>query len=292
VTGILLALTASLAWGFSDYVGGVASRSLRVPVVMSLSMLAGCAVVVPVALLSGTPGFEGAEVLWSVVAGVVAVAALGLMFAAMAAGAISIVGPVSACGVAIPVLIGLARGEQPSPPQLAGIVVATVGVVLASIERGADGRPRRLVAGLGLALGSAVCVGLWFVTLDLAATHDPYWASTVSRLTTTAVAVLLAVLWRRRASAVGTAAARSSLRSAPRQLVLLVLVAGLSDAVGEMTFAVSTTFGFISVVSVIASLYPAFMVLLAALFLRERPARHQVVGVAGTLLGIALISAG
>ena len=292
MTGILLALTASLAWGFSDYVGGVASRSLRVPVVMSLSMLAGCAVVVPVALLSGAPEFQGAEAAWSVVAGVVAVGALGLMFAAMAVGAISIVGPVSACGVAIPVLIGLARGEQPSALQLAGIAVATLGVVLASIERGADGRPGRLVAGLGLALASAVCVGLWFVTLDLAAAHDPYWASMVSRLTTTAVAVLLAVAWRRRAPADGAAAARSSLRGAARPVVLLVLVAGLSDAVGEMTFAVSTTFGFISVVSVIASLYPAFMVLFAALFLHERPARHQVVGVAGALLGIALISAG
>ena len=291
MTGILLALTASLAWGFSDYVGGVASRTVRVPVVLSLSMLAGCAVVVPVALLSGAPAFQGAEAAWSVVAGVVAVGALGLMFAAMATGAVSIVGPVTACGVAIPVLIGLAQGEQPSPLQLAGIAAATLGVVLASVESASNARGSRLVAGLGLALGSALCVGLWFVTLDLAAAHDPYWASMVSRLTTTAVAVLLAVLWRRRAPEGGAAPARSSLRDA-RPIVLLVVVAGLIDAVGELTFAVSTTYGFLSIVSVIASLYPAFMVLFAALFLHERIARHQAIGVGAALLGIALISAG
>ena len=292
MTGILLALTASLAWGFSDYVGGVASRSLRVPVVMSLSMLAGCAVVVPAALISGAPAFQGGEAAWSIVAGAIAVGALGLMFAAMAVGAVSIVGPVTACGVAIPVLIGLARGEQPSSLQLAGIAAATLGVVLASVESASGGRRSRLVAGLGLALASAACVGLWFVTLDLAAAHDPYWASMVSRLTTTAIAVLLAVLWRRRAPADDTAPARSSLRGAARPLVLLVLVAGLSDAVGELAFAVSTTYGFISIVSVIASLYPAFMVVFAALFLHERVARHQAIGVGAALLGIALISAG
>ncbi len=290
MTGILLALTASLAWGFSDYVGGVASRTVRVPVVLSLSMLAGCAVVVPVALLSGAPGFQGAEAAWSVAAGVVAVGALGLMFAAMAVGAVSIVGPVTACGVTIPVLIGLAQGEQPSPLQLAGIAAATLGVVLASVESASNARGSRLVAGLGLALASALCVGLWFVTLDLAAAHDPYWASMVSRLTTAAVAVLLAVLWRGRAPEGGAAPVRSSLRGA-RPIVLLV-VAGLSDAVGEVTFAVSTTHGLLSIVSVIASLYPAFIVLFAALFLHERIARHQAIGVGAALLGVALISAG
>ena len=74
--------------------------------------------------------------------------------------------------------------------------------------------------------------------------------------------------------------------------MLLVVVAGLSDAVGEVTFAVSTTHGLLSIVSVIASLYPAFIVLFAALFLHERIARHQAIGVGAALLGVALISAG
>ena len=74
--------------------------------------------------------------------------------------------------------------------------------------------------------------------------------------------------------------------------MLLVAASGLADAVGEVSFAVSTTYGYVSVVSVIASLYPAFMVGFAALWLRERPARHQLAGVAAALVGIALISAG
>jgi drug/metabolite transporter (DMT)-like permease len=286
VTGILLALVASFAWGFGDYAGGVASRSLRMPVVLCVSQLAGFAVVVPVVLVSGSPTLQGSDALWAVASGLVAVGSLGLMFRAMAVGAVSIVGPVTACGVAIPVIVGLARGEQPHALQFVGIAAAVLGVVLASIERRPEGGGKRFVAGLRLALGSAVCIGLWFVIFDTAAAHDPYWASLIARSTTATVAAAAVLLWRRPAQP-GAAPQRAT-----RPIVLLVLASGLADAVAEITFAVSTTYGLISLVSVIASLYPAFMVGFAALWLRERLARHQLIGVAAALAGIALISAG
>lgn len=100
------------------------------------------------------------------------------------------------------------------------------------------------------------------------------------------------LLWRSRKAKGSAGRAAFTLRGAARPALLLVLASGLADAVGETTFAVSTTHGLISLVSVIASLYPAFMVGFAALWLRERPARHQLAGVAATLAGIALISAG
>ena len=168
MTGILLALTASVAWGFSGFVGGVASRSLRIAVVLLVSMLSGCVLLLVVALMSGAPGFVGSEAAWSVAAGLMGVAALGCLYAAMAVGMISIVGPISACGVTIPVVIGLVRGEQPSASQAAGMVVAAIGVVLASLEWDSGKRGTRVVAGLGLALAAAVGFGLWFATIDLA----------------------------------------------------------------------------------------------------------------------------
>lgn len=290
MTAILLALLASFAWGFSDYAGGVASRSVRVPVVLSVAMLGGLAVVVPVAVSSGAPALQGGEGAWAACSGAVAVGSLGLMFAAMAVGPISIVGPVSACGVAIPVIVGLAQGDQPSAAQLAGIALGVAGVVLASVERRPEDHGRRVVAGLGLALGSAVCVGLWFVTFDKAATHDPYWATLVSRSTTALVATAVALLWHSRHEA--DVGAPAGLAGAGGRVVLLVVASGLADAVAETAFAVSTTRGLVSVVSVLASLYPAFMVAFAALWLRERPARHQLAGVVAVLAGVALISTG
>ena len=75
-------------------------------------------------------------------------------------------------------------------------------------------------------------------------------------------------------------------------LVFLAIASGLSDSAGVLTFAMSTSYGFLSIVSVIAALYPVFMVGFAAVFLHERPARHQFVGVVLALAGIALITAG
>jgi drug/metabolite transporter (DMT)-like permease len=299
LTGILLALVASVAWGFSGFTGGVASRSLRIAMVLLVSMLTGCAVLVPVALLTGAPGFADAEAAWSVLAGLVGVGSVGLLYAAMAVGMISIVGPVSACGVIIPVVIGLARGEQPSTLQLVGMVFAATGVVLASVERDSGKRGARFVAGLGLALAAAGGFGLWFVAIDLASAHDPYWATTVAQLASATSALLLVVLRRglRVTTEVGATASAAVPRSrfphrVTRSLVLLALAAGLSDSVGVLTFAMSTAYGFLSIVSVIAALYPAFMVGFAAVFLRERPARHQFAGVVMALVGIALMTAG
>lgn len=299
MTGILLALAASVAWGFSGFVGGVASRTLRVAVVLLMSTLSGCALLLAVALLTGPPAFAGAELAWAVVAGLVGVAALGCLYAAMAVGMISIVGPISACGVAIPVVIGLARGEQPSLLQVLGMVVAATGVVLASLERDAGERGARFVAGLGLALAAAVGFGLWFATIDLASAHDPYWASVVNQAVSAVLALLLVVVrpgLRATTDGGSTAPAavprsRSPLGVTP-WLLLLAVTSGLSDATGVLTFAMSTGYGFLSIVSVIAALYPAFMVGFAAVFLHERPARHQFVGVVLALVGIALITAG
>ena len=56
--------------------------------------------------------------------------------------------------------------------------------------------------------------------------------------------------------------------------------------------AASSSHGLLSVVSVLASLYPVVTVLLARFALGERLERTQDVGVLVTLAGVVLISAG
>jgi drug/metabolite transporter (DMT)-like permease len=59
-----------------------------------------------------------------------------------------------------------------------------------------------------------------------------------------------------------------------------------------VSFAAASTRGLVSVVSVLASLYPVVVVLLARAVLKERISRLQEVGVVLVLAGVALISAG
>ena len=78
---------------------------------------------------------------------VLGIAALGAFYKALSIGTMSIVAPVSATGAAVPVLVGVASGERPGAVQVAGIVVAMVGIVLAAREpAGAETRPVRALS--------------------------------------------------------------------------------------------------------------------------------------------------
>jgi len=82
-------------------------------------------------------------------------------------------------------------------------------------------------------------------------------------------------------------------RLAPRKGDVWPVVAiGLCDVAALTMLAEATTRGLISVVSVIASLYPIGTVVLAQLVLGERVSLPQRFGVASACAGVGLLSAG
>jgi drug/metabolite transporter (DMT)-like permease len=67
---------------------------------------------------------------------------------------------------------------------------------------------------------------------------------------------------------------------------------GVGDMLGNFLFAAASASGLVSITSVLASLYPIVTVMLARIVLAERVAHSQEAGIALTLAGVALISAG
>jgi drug/metabolite transporter (DMT)-like permease len=277
VLAIALALGASLSWGCGDFLGGLKSRSLHVLTVLALSQVAGLAAVLVWLVVSGDEAPGAGPLALAAAGGAAGGLGIAALYRGMALGAMGIVAPVSGIAAVVPFTFGLVSGERPGVLQIGGILLALAGVALASrepAERG--GGP---AAGIGLALLAAIGFGLYFVFIDSAADASVPYAVATARATSLALALGAALV-------VG-----ASLRPPRNQLPALAVV-GVCDVGANVLFALATTRGFLSVISVLSSLYPIVTVALAAVVLHERIASAQRLGVAGALLGAALISVG
>jgi drug/metabolite transporter (DMT)-like permease len=275
VTAIVLALAASVSWGVGDFLGGVTSRRLRALTVLALAELAGLVAIATYLAVSRDPFPSDAAVAAAVGAGLAGALGLGALYRGMAVGAIGVVAPISAASATLPVVVGLARGERPALVQLVGIALVLAGVVLVSRESGPMGA--RLAAGVPLALVAALGFGLYFLLIDAASDEGAAWAVCLSRGAATAAAF-------------GIAAALGALRCRATDLPVLTAV-GVFDVGANALLAVALNEGFVSLVSVLSSLYPVVTILLARIALGERVERPQAAGIGGALAGVALISA-
>jgi drug/metabolite transporter (DMT)-like permease len=279
LTGILLALAASLSWGVSDFSAGVASRRLPVPLVIAATQVIGLVFVAIVVAIVRPSLPTSAQFAWGAVAGIIGVFGLTAFYHGLEIGAMGIVGPISATGVVVPLVYGLARGERPSSLQLAGVALAVVGVIAASVERHVDMHGSRIGAGVGFALLAALGFGGSLVALSKAAAGGALWAPLSMRAVGVPL-ILVALLFLR----------------PPTEGLLaswwLLVIVGICDTGANMLFGLASTRALLSVVAVLASLYPVVLVALARVLLHERIARHQLAGVAVALGGVGLISAG
>lgn len=274
MTAIVLALAASASWGVGDFLGGLTSRRLPVLGVVALSQVAGLVAITVAALVFGGDFLGRTAIAAAVCAGIAGTIGLAGLYGGMAVGAMGVVAPISASAAVLPVTVGLARGERPAQAQLAGIALALVGVALVSLEPGAG---RRLAAGVPLALLAAAGFGSYFLFIDRAGADDAYWAVVVARAASSTFASALAI-------------GRGSLR-VPRASLPVLVAIGLLDVGANLLLALALNEGFVSLVSVLASLYPVLVVALAIVVLRERPRPTQAFGGGVALTGVALISA-
>ena len=270
-----LALAAAASWGVGDFFGGLKSRSLNPVAVLIVAQPIGLTLLAIWVAVRGQ-GPPGSSVLWACLAAVLGTTGLIAFYKGMAAGALSIVAPIAGAGAAIPVIWGLAHGDHPSGYQELGFAAALIGVVLASFER----RPEaaRLAAGVGWAAIAMLAFGAYYIPMHEASHGDFLWAAFVFRLTST---TLIAAAWL-------------VLRppNAHRADLPVLASIGILDTGGNVFFAAASAKGLVSVVSILASLYPVVTVLLARAVLNERVHRSQELGIVLALAGIVLISAG
>lgn len=274
----LLALGASLTWGVGDFLGGLKARVLPALIVLAVSQPFGLAALGLAVAVRGT-GIPGDEVAWSALAAVFGTVGLFAFYRGMAAGAISVVTPIAAVAAGIPVIWGVVvSGDRISGFQAIGFVAAVGGSVAASIEL----RPerRQLAAGVGWAALAMLAFGAYYVPMHAASTQDWLWPAFLFRCSSVTLVWTFVLIRRSRPA---------GLRPHWPGLVAI----GLLDTAGNALFAAASSHhGLLSVVAVLASLYPVVTVLLARIVLGERVQRTQDVGVVLALTGVVLITAG
>ncbi len=281
VVAFILALIAALGYGLSDFVGGLASRRTHVLHVVLLSYPVSAVLMVFVAPVAG--GSVNLEAVgWGAASGVAGGLAVLWFYAALAAGPMSVVSPVTALlTAALPLLGGLAFGERPGPWALVGAVLAVAAVALVSREEHSavdEGVPVQITRWvMALTIGSGTMFALYFVLLYRVPAGTGLWPLFVSR-----VVAALTVL--------AAAAVTGRVRLARQSAGALALAAGALDVLASVAMLYALQAGMLSLVSVLASLYPAATVLMARIVLKERAGRTQQMGLALAMVSIALIA--
>ena len=272
----LLALASSMMWGTADFLGGVLSRRLPPLAVYGISQMIGFVLLVALATARGGWAAPPDYWLWAIAGSLAGLVGMVAFYGALAIGPMGLISPFVSLSVLVPLGVGLLRGEAPGSVAMLGIVLAIVGILLASGPELSGAESARPLVLAGIATAS---FGAMFVFMAEGSARNPLMTMTGMRVTTAVifVAVLLKV--------------RNFGGARPRDLLPLAII-GVFDAAANVAFGYSTTLGLLSTTSVLGDLYPVMTAVLAAIILRERLRPVQYAGVAAALTGVLLISAG
>ncbi len=312
--GVLLGLTAALCWGVADYclrgatqTAGTFRALYFMQVVGLLALLLGIEVWSPLDFSRATPG----ALLATAAISLLILVGAALLYRSFAIGKLAVVSPIAASFGAVTTILALLSGERPNPPQLVGLGLLLIGVVLSGAAPSAHGesrgrgeqgetRWRRLLGpGVAEALGATLLfgVGYWAMRFVVDQIGSVQVAMIGKATDFAALTLIVLVGWASRrligvgAFAQGTAspAARAL---APRSGAFWgwLIPGAILDTAANVAYNIGVSGALTSVVATLSSLFTAVTVVLAWIFLHERLTRIQWAGVGFILAGIALVN--
>lgn len=298
LSGILLGLAGAILWGVADFSARFASR--RIGAYRTLFFIQALGIVALTPYLKFTGGFSTAAPGWhpwlvAAFAGVLNTAASLALYRSFEIGVMTIVAPVSSCYPALTATLAFLSGERIGAVRGVGLVVTFAGVLLAAasypdaanadakltsgkIESSAM-RPQ-LSTGVGWAIAAAVGFGFMFWFLGFHVIPQVGVGLSVWMLRATAIVSLFVV----------AAPTGKSLRLPRGNVWWILAIVGATDTTAFVANNAALRIGPVSVVSVLVSLYGAVAVVLSWIFLRERLARSQWLGILLIFAGIVLVS--
>jgi drug/metabolite transporter (DMT)-like permease len=280
-SGFVLGLGAALAWGFADVI--VTYYARRVGFLRALLVIHGLSLLplAALALVLGAPeGSSWTQWAGAAALGPLAVAVYTAFYRALELGPISIVSPITSAFGAVVVVLALLVGETLTQLQALGCALVLLFVALTSVERSAG-----IAWGSeGVRLSVLVCLlfGAYLFLLGRLA-EDMGWLFPILVSRTVAVVILAGIVALR---------PEGGARSLGRAGVLGCAATGALEASGYLLFNRGAEVGELAITGAAVSAYPVIPIAVGLFALRERVAWHQLIGVAGVLVGMVLLSLG
>jgi drug/metabolite transporter (DMT)-like permease len=286
----LIALAAAASWGGGDFCGGMGVKAAggSTPSALRFVVLAhtiSLLVLLGVILAMHEGQALGAPALWALAGGVAGGLGLVAFYMALSRGGMGASAAVSGLlAAAVPAGVAVVLEGVPGTLTLAGFALAAAAIwlIAAGVSPESTGESRQT---MGLAIFGGVAFGFYFVALKLANPLGVVVPMALARAGSVVTLLpLLAVLGRMNGK-------ETSQRSG-RWLLGLTWALGVAllDTGGNMLFVAATRLGRMDVAAVLASLYPAATILLAAWWLHERPTRRQMAGMAVALAAVVMIT--
>jgi drug/metabolite transporter (DMT)-like permease len=276
---IVFAFGCALVYGIADYCGGRASRHGSSVAVTLIGQMTSLVLATLAVWIVGTPLPPLDQIAWGAAAGVGTAFALAAFYHALSFGSMTVVAPITAVlSAVLPVGFGLVRGDRPSAIDYVGMGLAVIAVALVSGVLGERGTVARR-STIGYACVAGIGFALIFVALGQTTEASGVWPLVICRV----VSVVLM------ASALATTGARLG---GLRGIAVLAVATGILDVVANVLYLVAVRRGLLSVVVVVAALYPVSTVALAFTLDRERVSRSQAAGMAMAVGALVLVSLG
>lgn len=282
---IFFGLLTAFSYGYADFVGAIAAKKVRALTVTTVAFSFGLILAIVFSLFAGA-SYNESVILYGILAGICSAAAITFLYAALALGPISIVSPFTAVLSAIvPVIVDIAAGQALGELALLAIVLILIAVVLVAFVPGQDVRLptlRATIYSIGAGLGFAGT----FVFVDAAPSDSGLGVLVVMRVI--GIAILFSLL------ALLLMSGKSKVLIEKEVFALstlwLVLLAGFGDVTGNLFFLIATREGALAIAAVLTSLYPVGTILLAKIFLKERIALSQNIGIVLAVGACALLA--
>ncbi|MGK2851178.1 MAG: EamA family transporter [Candidatus Limnocylindrales bacterium] len=294
--GLLAGLGAALSWGTLDIFSALASRRIGSLKVTTGIQLVGAALVIAIALATGTPfPADPLVIIGGSLVGLAGAGAYLSYFTGLRIGPIAVVsGMVAAYGGLTVVLAVVFRGESLTLLQAVGATVATLGVILTGFAFDGSLRGTRLAspgvafAIVALVLFAAMSIGSDIV-IDQATWVELLLVSRTANAVLSTVILILALTVGRRLAQPLLIGEEGGDGRADRRVVAFVVLAGVLDVLGLVVFTIGLESAETWLVGLASSFGPAVTIIVAVAFLGERLKPIQWIGLTGVLVGMIAI---